>query len=108
MDELLLGLRGGRPGPDGPERLLLLRAGAAGAAARHALAFPGPPRASEPPSDPPWRAQVCSGALLLNMGLDPSPYFPYGVSGVLTNGVTGGLLSYLLFWTLFYDICHLY
>ena len=53
-------------------------------------------------------SQVCSGALLLKMGMDTKPYFPYGLQGVLTSGITGGPLSYLLFWTLFYDICHLY
>jgi|EP01043_Picozoa_sp_COSAG02_P035277 hypothetical protein len=52
--------------------------------------------------------QVTSGMLLLKMGFDVKPYYPYGLQGVLTNGITGGALSFMLFWTLFYDICHLY
>ncbi len=46
--------------------------------------------------------------LLLKMGFDVAPYYPYGLQGVLTNGITGGALSFMLFWTLFYDIVHLY
>lgn len=52
--------------------------------------------------------QVQSFMLLLKMGFDTKPYYPYGLQGVLTNGITGGALSFMLFWTLFYDICHLY
>lgn len=52
--------------------------------------------------------QVTSLMLLLKMGFDVKPYYPYGLQGVLTSGITGGALSYMLFWTLFYDICHLY
>ena len=52
--------------------------------------------------------QVTSFMLLLKMGFDVKPYYPYGLQGVLTSGITGGALSFMLFWTLFYDICHLY
>ena len=34
--------------------------------------------------------------------------FPFGATGILTNNLGGGALSFMLMWTLFYDICHLY
>ncbi|GJJ72253.1 ER membrane protein complex subunit 6 [Entomortierella parvispora] len=38
---------------------------------------------------------------------NPSPYFRQPLD-VFTEGVLGGMLSYILFWTLLYGIIHVY
>ena len=50
---------------------------------------------------------LMSAALYLMMDRDPRPYFKSG-SDVLTDGVMPGIMSYILFWTLFYDVVHIY
>ena len=74
----------------------------------HPLCIPLNPHKSAVGANRKSVSQVTSAMLLLKMGFDVKPYYPYGLQGVLTNGITGGALSFMLFWTLFYDICHLY
>jgi|TARA_B100000513_G_scaffold194242_1_gene122748 hypothetical protein len=48
-----------------------------------------------------------SAGLFLLMGGAPKPYFRTA-SDVWTEGVSQAMMSYILFWTLFYDIVHIY
>ena len=50
---------------------------------------------------------LLSLGMYLNVGCDPKPYFKKG-GDVWTEGVGQALMSYVLFWTLFYDIVHIY
>ena len=48
-----------------------------------------------------------SAMLYLKMGGEPKPYFKVG-GDIWTEGIQQALMSYILFWTLFYDIVHIY
>eukprot|EP00308_Calcidiscus_leptoporus_P003929 CAMPEP_0119378804 /NCGR_PEP_ID=MMETSP1334-20130426/49966_1 /TAXON_ID=127549 /ORGANISM="Calcidiscus leptoporus, Strain RCC1130" /LENGTH=111 /DNA_ID=CAMNT_0007398127 /DNA_START=17 /DNA_END=352 /DNA_ORIENTATION=+ len=48
-----------------------------------------------------------SAGLYLVTGREPRPYFKAG-GDIWTEGVKDGMMSYILFWTLFYDIVHIY
>tara|TARA_B110001452_G_scaffold258670_1_gene254142 strand:- start:1754 stop:1957 length:204 start_codon:yes stop_codon:yes gene_type:complete len=50
---------------------------------------------------------LLSLGMYLNVACDPKPYFKKG-GDVWTEGVGQALMSYVLFWTLFYDIVHIY
>mmetsp|Transcript_3033 Transcript_3033/g.7570 ORF Transcript_3033/g.7570 Transcript_3033/m.7570 type:complete len:126 (-) Transcript_3033:330-707(-) len=43
----------------------------------------------------------------LKAGPSPSPYFP-SIRGIFTGGLMGGFGSFVLFWTMAYDIVHIY
>ena len=50
---------------------------------------------------------LTSLGIYLKVNYDPKPYFKKG-GDVWTEGVGQALMSYVLFWTLFYDIVHIY
>lgn len=51
---------------------------------------------------------LTSGMLCLKMGsLSMSAYFKSS-NQVWTEGLTQGLMSFILFWTLFFDLVHIY
>lgn len=50
---------------------------------------------------------LLSGALYLKVSCEPAPYFKQG-SDLWFEGVMQAMLSYIFFWTLFYDIVHVY
>ena len=47
-------------------------------------------------------------ALLVKMQFKPSEFFRNGFRDVMTEGVLGGALSYVLFWTLAYNVIYVY
>uniref|UniRef100_A0A7S0Q1B5 ER membrane protein complex subunit 6 n=1 Tax=Coccolithus braarudii TaxID=221442 RepID=A0A7S0Q1B5_9EUKA len=49
---------------------------------------------------------LSAGAYLV-VGCEPKPYFKLSAD-VWTEGIKDGMMSYILFWTLFYDIVHIY
>ncbi|KAH8916191.1 hypothetical protein BT69DRAFT_1277232 [Atractiella rhizophila] len=46
--------------------------------------------------------------LLVNCGTKPAKFFKNGAREVLTNGVVDGIGSFVLWWTLFYALVHVY
>jgi len=50
---------------------------------------------------------VLSVALYLKVSCDPKPFFKKP-NDVWTEGISQAAMSYILFWTLFYDIVHIY
>jgi len=50
---------------------------------------------------------LLSAGLYLKVGCEPTPYFRQS-SDVWFEGVMQAMLSYIFFWTLFYDIVHVY
>mmetsp|Transcript_7220 Transcript_7220/g.12189 ORF Transcript_7220/g.12189 Transcript_7220/m.12189 type:complete len:111 (+) Transcript_7220:93-425(+) len=50
---------------------------------------------------------VLSAGLYSAMGSDPKPFFKSSTD-VWTAGINEAMMSYILFWTLFYDIVHIY
>lgn len=50
---------------------------------------------------------VLSAGLYFKVGCEPTPYFKQG-SDVWVEGVMQAMLSYIFFWTLFYDVVHVY
>ena len=50
---------------------------------------------------------MLSVGLYLKVSCEPKPYFKKP-DDIWTEGVTQALMSYVLFWTLFYDIVHIY
>eukprot|EP00499_Haloplacidia_sp_CaronLabIsolate_P013957 CAMPEP_0196769986 /NCGR_PEP_ID=MMETSP1104-20130614/859_1 /TAXON_ID=33652 /ORGANISM="Cafeteria sp., Strain Caron Lab Isolate" /LENGTH=113 /DNA_ID=CAMNT_0042140089 /DNA_START=1 /DNA_END=342 /DNA_ORIENTATION=+ len=63
-----------------------------------------------------WAGFVCFGALhvvanlmvFALLGGDLAQHFPTTVRGFLTSGIGGQAASFILFWTLFYALVHLY
>ena len=47
------------------------------------------------------------GAVVAKCGLKPSKYF-IGIDKVVVDGASLGFGTFVLFWTLFYNICHLF
>uniref|UniRef100_A0A7S0HSP5 ER membrane protein complex subunit 6 n=1 Tax=Phaeocystis antarctica TaxID=33657 RepID=A0A7S0HSP5_9EUKA len=52
-------------------------------------------------------SMVLSLGMYLKMNSNPKPYFKTG-SDVWTEGIGQALMSYVMFWTLFFDIVHIY
>ena len=50
---------------------------------------------------------VLSVGLYLKVSAEPRPYFKKPEE-IWTEGIMQALMSYIMFWTLFYDIVHLY
>jgi len=50
---------------------------------------------------------LLSVMMYVKMGMQPKPYFKKPEE-VWTEGVMQAMMSYILFWTLFYDIVHIY
>eukprot|EP00320_Phaeocystis_rex_P002805 CAMPEP_0119059646 /NCGR_PEP_ID=MMETSP1178-20130426/3733_1 /TAXON_ID=33656 /ORGANISM="unid sp, Strain CCMP2000" /LENGTH=111 /DNA_ID=CAMNT_0007040691 /DNA_START=116 /DNA_END=451 /DNA_ORIENTATION=- len=50
---------------------------------------------------------VLSLGMYLKMNSDPKPFFKRG-GDVWTEGIGQALMSYVMFWTLFFDIVHIY
>ena len=53
----------------------------------------------------PHNKQILSFGLMASMGFNSSKYY-HKANHVWTSQLTGGALSFILFWTLMYDICH--
>lgn len=49
---------------------------------------------------------ILSAGLYLAVGGDAKPYFR-DANGIWTEGISQAGMSYILFWTLFYDIVHI-
>eukprot|EP01118_Nematostelium_gracile_P017973 TRINITY_DN7824_c0_g1_i2.p1 TRINITY_DN7824_c0_g1~~TRINITY_DN7824_c0_g1_i2.p1 ORF type:complete len:106 (+),score=18.04 TRINITY_DN7824_c0_g1_i2:73-390(+) len=49
--------------------------------------------------------EIC---ILSKMKFQTNQYFPASTSQIFMDGVTTGLLSFILFWTLMYNIVHIY
>ncbi|ACO67927.1 predicted protein [Micromonas commoda] len=47
------------------------------------------------------------GAVVAKCGFKPSKYF-VGIDKVIVDGASLGFGTFVLFWTLFYNICHLF
>ncbi len=47
------------------------------------------------------------GTVVAKCGFKPSKYF-VGVDKVIVHGASLGFGTFVLFWTLFYNICHLF
>ena len=45
--------------------------------------------------------------LYLSMDARPAPYFKHATD-VWTEGISQAIMSYILFWTLLYDVVHIY
>ena len=52
-------------------------------------------------------ALLLSAGLYVKVGCQPKPFFKTP-SDIWFDGVMQAMLSYILFWTLFYDIVHIY
>ena len=52
-------------------------------------------------------ALVSSCGLYLKVSCEPKPFFKKP-KDLWTDGIVEALMSYILFWTLFYDIVHIY
>ena len=50
---------------------------------------------------------LLSVGLYLKVSCEPKPFFKRP-DDIWTDGITQALMSYVLFWTLFYDIVHIY
>ena len=50
---------------------------------------------------------LLSVGLYLKVSCEPKPFFKKP-EDIWTEGIMQGLMSYILFWTLFYDIVHIY
>lgn len=50
---------------------------------------------------------LLSVGLYLKVSCDPKPFFKKP-DDIWTEGITQAMMSYILFWTLFYDIVHIY
>lgn len=50
---------------------------------------------------------ILSVLMFFKMGGQPKPYFKKPEE-VWSEGVMAAMMSYILFWTLFYDIVHIY
>ena len=50
---------------------------------------------------------LLSVMLYVFVGMDPKPYFK-APEDLWTEGISQAMMSYIMFWTLFYDIVHIY
>ena len=50
---------------------------------------------------------ILSAMLYVYIGADAKPYFK-APNDLWTEGVSQAMMSYIMFWTLFYDIVHIY
>mmetsp|Transcript_29481 Transcript_29481/g.64408 ORF Transcript_29481/g.64408 Transcript_29481/m.64408 type:complete len:122 (-) Transcript_29481:330-695(-) len=50
---------------------------------------------------------MVSLGLAARTNFDPTAYYPT-TSKITYDGITSGLMTFVLFWTLFYDIVHIY
>ena len=50
---------------------------------------------------------VLSVGMYLKVSCDPKPFFKKP-EDIWTEGIMQALMSYILFWTLFYDVVHIY